>query len=470
MHSIFTLQSRSQTEWITCYTMYSSIASRLGYTINIIDTPGFGDTRGIDYDNRIVDQIRELFSSKGAKGVATIDAVCFILKAPDSRLTSTQKYIFEAILSLFGNDIKDNICTLITFADGQTPPVLAGLEALEHKSLPYDLYFTFNNSALFAENTATDQNNLSSTFWEMGMRSCKSFFDHLVTLQTKSLVLTSEVLAQRQRLENTVQHLYEEIDCGLSKINVLEQEIHIFTVYKREIHENKDFEYEVIEDVQEKIDLSGANQFTTNCLTCNFTCHENCAFANDNDKEKCCAMGKDGNCTECPSKCHWTQHHNTPYIIKLVPKRKKKKYFEKQKLYEVASQKSLTQEQLLQEMTKDIDRLEYAIAGSLDRIAQCNNRLKEIALRPDPLSTVQYLNMIIEGEKREKKSGFESRINALEKCKQKTQYGESVQVFHDRFHKSKETLSATVADGESSSGFFQSMKQLFFGKKRYSCN
>jgi REP element-mobilizing transposase RayT len=66
--------------------------------------------------------------------------------------------------------------------------------------------------------------------------SCKSFFDHLVTLQTKSLLLPSE----RQRLENTVQHLYEEIDCGLSKINVLEQEIHIFTRYKREIRENKD--------------------------------------------------------------------------------------------------------------------------------------------------------------------------------------------------------------------------------------
>jgi predicted GTPase len=62
------------------------------YTINIIDTPGFGDTRGLDHDKRIVNQIRELFASRGAKGVATIDAVCFILKAPDSRLTSTQKY------------------------------------------------------------------------------------------------------------------------------------------------------------------------------------------------------------------------------------------------------------------------------------------------------------------------------------------------------------------------------------------
>ena len=459
------MQSHSQTEWITCYTMHSSIASRLGYTINIIDTPGFGDTRGLDHDKRIVNQIRELFASRGAKGVATIDAVCFILKAPDSRLTSTQKYIFEAILSLFGNDIKDNICTLITFADGQTPPVLAGLEALEHKSLPYELYFTFNNSALYAENTATDQNNLSSTFWEMGLRSCKSFFDHLVTLQTKSLLLTSEVLTQRQRLENTVQHLYEEIDCGLSKINVLEQEIQIFTRYKREIRENKDFEYEVIEDIQEKIDLSGTNQFTTNCLTCNFTCHENCVFANDNDKERCCAMGKGGNCTECPSNCHWTQHHNTPYIIKLVPKKRKKKYSEKQKIYQEASQKSLTQEQLLQEMTNDIERLEFAITDSMDRIAQYNNRLKEIALRPDPLSTVQYLEMIIEGEKREKKSGFESRIKALEQCKKKAQYGKSVQVFQDRLRITKETLNATVANEESSSGFFQSAKTFLFGKK-----
>jgi hypothetical protein len=63
----------------------------------------------------------------------------------------------------------------------------------------------------------------------------------------KSLTLTSEVLAQRHRLENTVQHLYGEIDYGLLKINVLEQEMHIFTVCKREIRENKNFEYEVIE-------------------------------------------------------------------------------------------------------------------------------------------------------------------------------------------------------------------------------
>ena len=54
-------------------------------------------------------------------------------------------------------------------------------------------------------------------------------------------------------------------------------------------------------------------------------------IANDDNKARCCAMGKDGNCTECPSHCHWTQHHNTPYIIKLVSKKKEKKIFRKAK-------------------------------------------------------------------------------------------------------------------------------------------
>lgn len=456
-------QSISQTEWITCYNIDTSVSSRLKYNINLIDTPGFGDTRGLDHDQVIVNQIKELFTVKGRKGVATIDAVCFILKAPDARLTPTQMYIFESILSLFGKDIQDNICTLITFADGQKPPVLAGLEALDFKSLPYKKYFTFNNSALFVDNNSDDPGALAPTFWEMGMKSCEAFFDHLVTLKTKSLQLTSEVLGQRERLENTVQHLYQEIDTGLSKIGVLEQEIDIFTRCRRQIRENKNFRYQVTENVQEIIDLKGKSQYTTNCLTCNFTCHESCVYANDSDKAKCCAM-RNGKCTECPSNCHWTQHHNTPFIIKWIPKKVNKKYSEKQKIYDEASQKSLTQEQILQEMSKDIERLEYAISERLDRIAECNNRLKEIALRPDPLSTVQYIDLIIGGEKREKKSGFESRIDALEKCKKRAQYGKTVQIFKDRVQSTMDTLNATVNDEEGASeSFLGTIKN--FGKK-----
>ena len=40
-------QADSQTEYITAYTIYSQQEFALPYTFTIIDTPGFGDTRGI---------------------------------------------------------------------------------------------------------------------------------------------------------------------------------------------------------------------------------------------------------------------------------------------------------------------------------------------------------------------------------------------------------------------------------------
>jgi len=33
-----------------------------------------------------------------------------------------------------------------------------------------------------------------------------------------------------------------------------------------------------------------AGTYNTVCMTCSHTCHMDCAFADDNDKEKCCVM------------------------------------------------------------------------------------------------------------------------------------------------------------------------------------
>jgi hypothetical protein len=82
--------------------------------LHIIDTPGFGDTRGIIRDKAIVDQIREFFTTPGDQGISFLDAVCFVTQAPLARLTPPQRYIFDAILSVFGQDIASNIYVLIT--------------------------------------------------------------------------------------------------------------------------------------------------------------------------------------------------------------------------------------------------------------------------------------------------------------------------------------------------------------------
>lgn len=450
------MQALSQTEWITCYTIYNDASSRINYTINLIDTPGFGDTRGLTQDARIVSQIRELFTAKGEKGVAFLDAVCFILKAPDARLTTTQKYIFESILALFGKDIVDNICTLVTFADGQIPPVLAGLEALPGKPIPYKDHFPFNNSALFVNNVDKDQASLSPFFWDMGIKSCEKFFQKVLSLKTKSLLLTSEVLAKRGKLEINILHLQHEIDKGLSKINSLEQEVTIFTKFKSQINENKNFQYTVKEEHVEKVDISGQGIYTTTCLVCNFTCHDNCIHADDSNKYYCGAM-TNGICQYCPKKCIWSAHSNVSYIYKSKTRMVNKTYSGMLSKYQEASKKKLTQTQLIQKMTDDIKICECGIQVMIEEITTCTNRIKEIALRPDPLSTVEYIELMMESEKLEKKSGFQLRIKTLEECKKRAQYGKSYQFFTDRL---KDTQTALAqSDQQEPAGFFDNAKQ-----------
>ena len=91
------------------------------YDLTIIDSPGFGDTRGVDYDMELMQNIEDLFKSKE---VDSLDAIWFVQKAWDVRLTSQQKYIFESILRIFGKDVKDNLISILTCHDGQSVNIL----------------------------------------------------------------------------------------------------------------------------------------------------------------------------------------------------------------------------------------------------------------------------------------------------------------------------------------------------------
>ncbi|KAK3565618.1 hypothetical protein QTP86_012948 [Hemibagrus guttatus] len=119
------------------------------------------------------------------------------VKSALARLTHTQKYIFEAILSIFGKDIANNITIMVNFADGQKPPVLEAIKAADipcgKKEDGTHLHFKFNNSALFAQNIdLDDEENFDEMFWKMGKGSMKRFFTHLEKMETKSLQLTKE--------------------------------------------------------------------------------------------------------------------------------------------------------------------------------------------------------------------------------------------------------------------------------------
>lgn len=127
--------------------------------VNIIDTPGYNDTRA-NFDKRITDQIKELFDQK----IDHLDAILIVVPLSTTRLTDAQQYGFSNILKMFGDDIKINIFLATTWDDSGN---LACVEVLDKAEVPYADIFRFNNANLYsAFSSDVNQESLNHKFWK----------------------------------------------------------------------------------------------------------------------------------------------------------------------------------------------------------------------------------------------------------------------------------------------------------------
>ena len=410
-------QSKSRTSYVTAYNI-SAIKDHP--PITIIDTPGFGDSRGMEFDDKIIEMIRNLFKN----WIDSVNGICFVANATNPRLTATQKYIFSSIVSLFGNDIATNFIPMLTFCDGKEPQILASLldnESTFKKSIYEHIkdnnpwYLRFNNSAIFESNRT---GKFTELFWELGMDSFKLFFTKLNLLSTKSLNHSKSVLETREKMQNKILALRPLLDQGLSIIEAIKNEIYQISINTDLIDKTRNFKIKTKRPkiTQEKL---SPGIHTTTCLKCNFTCHNNCFYADDSEKRNCCAMNMDGYCHVCPNKCYWDGHKNVPYIIKYTEieveetvEELKKKYFDNQ------SKLSLS-EQIIRGKELELEKKIVECYSIQDQIKECIDKLKKEALYPNVNETAEeYIDIQIESEKTEKKPGYKDRIKSLESIKQ----------------------------------------------------
>ncbi|XP_074544182.1 uncharacterized protein LOC141803951 isoform X1 [Halichoeres trimaculatus] len=426
-------QAESQTSQVTVYKIYHQEGFKIDHSVTIVDTPGFGDTRGIERDREIVEQLRNLFSSD--HGVREIDAVGFVAQAALARLTHSQKYVFDSVLAIFGKDIAENIRIMVTFADGQCPPVL---EAINAAKVPcpktkdgQPVHFKLNNSALFANNKSPaadsmsgddEEGNFDEMFWNMGTKSMMRFFNALGAIQTKSLTMTKEVLKERQQLEVSVEGLQIRVKNGLAKLEEIKETAEKLKAYEAEISRNENFKIKVTVKKPFQVDFSGTGKYLTNCQQCNFTCHDECIYAADKDKINCSAMGSDGKCTVCPGKCIWSVHFHQKYKWEYKDVTEVKTVDDLKKKYDIAKQAKSPVEALIGKLKAEYNAVQAEVEKLMEGSTKCLNRLKQIALRPNPLSTPEYIDMLIEGEKNEAKPGWKKRVQSLTEMREKAKY------------------------------------------------
>lgn len=239
------------------------------------------------------------------------------------------------------------------------------------------------------------------------------FFAALNVIQTKSVTLTQEVLRERKQLEETVEDLQEQIKLGLAKFEELENTRQKLGEHGKENNRNNNPEFTVTVMKPYKAHISGKGNFLINCQQCHVTCYYPSSTSRDSEKEGCEEAASRGFCTECPGKCHINVHFLQKYSWEYREVREKQTVKELKEKYPKTNKDQTVVEGLRSNLWDEECRLRNEVKTLLRRSAQCLDRLREISVKPNPLSTLEYIDLLINGERSETKQGWEEQVGAL---------------------------------------------------------
>ena len=195
-------QAESQTDGLHLY----YIKDNNNNPIIIIDSQGYGDTRGKEYDEKINKAFEYAFTNI----IDHINTICFIAKSNESRLDTLIKYIFSCVTSLFSEDLIQNIIFLCTHADRST--IKEGPQ--------------FIKSISTEKNFKTIIEKINTKFWyavesisifddEINDKLCQYSFNQLYELyeekvknsQSKNISSSTEIIKNRNEINTIIKKI-----------------------------------------------------------------------------------------------------------------------------------------------------------------------------------------------------------------------------------------------------------------------
>uniref|UniRef100_A0A672J7T0 AIG1-type G domain-containing protein n=1 Tax=Salarias fasciatus TaxID=181472 RepID=A0A672J7T0_SALFA len=429
-------QKVSQTPDVIVYQIFGYEGNAPLYSLTIIDTPGFGDTRGIERDALISERLLDLFRAED--GVRSVDAVGLVMKSSVNRLKDELLYAFNSVMSLFGKDMERNIVALMTHSNGLTPQnALDALEgakikcAVNKKNQP--THFLFDNLQK-KERTDEDERSLKYA-WETSERGMDQFTAFLAEVTRQTLDQTVRVLNERVRLAACIQNLQERIHVIELKRREIQQKEEAVKECKGMTRENKKYSGTVEVSYKKRKDLpdGGWGFFTYSGTVCCTSCEENCHYpCSVSWTAGLCEVMKKGCCTVCSGKCPVSSHVKDKwrYVTesKTVPytNEEMKEEFEKNKLA------GDVEEALLEKLREEEKKMMEEERPLLDEAYQHVISLQKIALNVSSVSTYVHYDFLIKKMSEREDQEKVDKLNEM-KYKADEQTKSAASYFSDKF-------------------------------------
>lgn len=397
----------SVTQFVTIYKIRCLSGMPVNRSILLVDSPGFGDTRGLAADAFVTLAFRAVFAE-----LTHLNCVALVTNSTNERLTPKGKMIVERMLNLFHKQVKDNIVPVCTFADSGTPLCIAGLT---QDKVPFKKYVKVQNSA-FAGRVEEQDGSMQvgkveedKLHWHLAETGIRSFLKVAQESFPQELGPSSTVLQQRQNLTDELQCLSGALQMCSTEIGEVVTSLDYLALFLGSVPKEKVC---IKKPVTKKISISGQSKYVTNCMKCNMTCHAICAYDNNEDKVKCSAMDSEGQCRICTNNCHWSSHHNADHYFEVswveewvIPQELVNEWGGKNGSVEKAILNSLDS---LEEKQRSVNKL-------LENMIALQQQLETNSLRHNPSVLLAYVDSLIESQRAQGAS--QSMLKSLQSAK-----------------------------------------------------
>lgn len=286
----------------------------------IIDTPGFGDSRGLEKDKENVQKIIDALKKEDY-----INCVCLVVNGRQARMSASLKYVLSEISTILPKEVFDNI--IVVFTNTADPLDcnfdLHELESLFHKKI--DHHFYIENPYCRLEKAKQKATQLSND--QIAKSLEKSFSDtaaslHLIrdTIKNFKNVHTFhfiELYEKKQEIEKDVIKIlasYDEQTDLERQIKIQEEEVDaalktesLYTDFKttRKVEVTKPVE-------------TPEKRHNTLCGApgCYSNCHTPCNLPKSYDQEefkKCACMDGTETCKKCGHSYRYHYHNEVVF-------------------------------------------------------------------------------------------------------------------------------------------------------------